>query len=564
MNAHTGTLASPTDPATWSSHEAATMRFPLVGYVFTATDPFFVIDLDSCIDPETGEIAPWALAIVHRFPTYWEISQSGRGLHGIGYGALLKAGNRKGKIEIYDQERYVALTGNVLPGYEAIRNCQRELIAWHDEVWPVQEPRKQSEPTPEPIIIGDADELSADEIIEKLSNHRDKGTKFRELFDGGLYGFPSPSEARYSLIGMVAGFWTTRPDIVEEILQRSGQWNDKCEKRPDLVRSEIQRQLDKYTGDHYSRSWGSRIVDGIDQETGEVINASSRATADEALIDAMSCNEVRLKLKAAEKHIVQLEAQVTAQAKIIRDKQETIKGVERILATDQTQAGPRITGAGLFMELQEQVQKGRKPKEHGYHIPAVWIARRTGQTAQTVNRHLQDLAKKELITRKIVNEKVGEEDIGADQETGEVLTVGEWRKRGYIAMQPKAIVTNFTEYKRLADAPKHGGKREALPYCEKHPNAGTVTHTIVECAEKGCGEQVDYRRTVQKPDEIFAPNMQDGSSEGLAATGTDGVDKMRSPIGTVSDIDKRKMHSPHSGYQAPIDLHQRPHSWGVE
>lgn len=39
------------------------------------------IDLDAAIDPETGDLKSWATAIAERFPSYAEISPSGRGAH---------------------------------------------------------------------------------------------------------------------------------------------------------------------------------------------------------------------------------------------------------------------------------------------------------------------------------------------------------------------------------------------------------------------------------------------------------------------------------------------------
>jgi putative DNA primase/helicase len=85
-----------------------------VGFVFSSGDPYTGIDLDHCIDPETGEIAPWAQAWVERFGGYTEISPSGNGLHVIVRGKSSHNGKRtvEGKtVEIYSTERFFTITG---------------------------------------------------------------------------------------------------------------------------------------------------------------------------------------------------------------------------------------------------------------------------------------------------------------------------------------------------------------------------------------------------------------------------------------------------------------------
>src|SRR5687768_11776763 len=65
-DAKTRRKANTQDPATWVSYETALEAFRTgtydgIGFVFTAG--FCGIDLDHCRDPNTGEIAPWALEI---------------------------------------------------------------------------------------------------------------------------------------------------------------------------------------------------------------------------------------------------------------------------------------------------------------------------------------------------------------------------------------------------------------------------------------------------------------------------------------------------------------------
>jgi putative DNA primase/helicase len=35
-----------------------------IGFVFTESDPFCSVDLDTCVDPKTGDFASWAQEIV--------------------------------------------------------------------------------------------------------------------------------------------------------------------------------------------------------------------------------------------------------------------------------------------------------------------------------------------------------------------------------------------------------------------------------------------------------------------------------------------------------------------
>src|SRR4051794_27035598 len=66
VNTRSGTNASVTDPATWSSCEqaiAASHRYDGIGIVLTEQDPYVGVDLDGCID-SNGTLAPWAERIV--------------------------------------------------------------------------------------------------------------------------------------------------------------------------------------------------------------------------------------------------------------------------------------------------------------------------------------------------------------------------------------------------------------------------------------------------------------------------------------------------------------------
>ncbi|WP_327698658.1 bifunctional DNA primase/polymerase [Streptomyces sp. NBC_00459] len=113
-----GTPASSTDPRTWSTHkDAATSSAGVgLGFVLSDEDNIVCLDLDHCLNPLTGRLAPWAAAIVRDAgATYVEVSPSGDGLHIWG-----RADVRQGRkirrpdgtaVEIYGTGRYIAMTG---------------------------------------------------------------------------------------------------------------------------------------------------------------------------------------------------------------------------------------------------------------------------------------------------------------------------------------------------------------------------------------------------------------------------------------------------------------------
>ena len=84
-----------------------------VGFVFTANDPFFFLDIDKCLLP-TNQWSPLALELCTALSgAAVEVSQSGKGLHIIGTG-LTQAHSSRAQahgLELYSSGRFVALTG---------------------------------------------------------------------------------------------------------------------------------------------------------------------------------------------------------------------------------------------------------------------------------------------------------------------------------------------------------------------------------------------------------------------------------------------------------------------
>jgi putative DNA primase/helicase len=118
-SAKSGRKASTTDLLSWSSFEEANealgsgQNYSGLGFVFSSGDPFAGIDLDGCVNPQTGEVAAWAMEIVRYFDSYTELSVTGTGIHVIVKG-LEVPNRRKDKIEVYSSKRFFTVSGHLL------------------------------------------------------------------------------------------------------------------------------------------------------------------------------------------------------------------------------------------------------------------------------------------------------------------------------------------------------------------------------------------------------------------------------------------------------------------
>jgi hypothetical protein len=133
------------DPSTWLPHDQAVLVHKAIDNGLGGGNGImlgpcgdkwtFGIDLDRCRDPTTGEIEPWAQAVLDRFMSYSEVSPSGTGVKifslinphdmpelrrimGTQHGRQWKRANGKEHppaIELYISHRYFAVTWAYLP-----------------------------------------------------------------------------------------------------------------------------------------------------------------------------------------------------------------------------------------------------------------------------------------------------------------------------------------------------------------------------------------------------------------------------------------------------------------
>jgi len=226
----TGEKASSTNPDTWANYSEAVKAYKErgyggIGFVFTSEDDLCGVDLDGCLNPETGEIESWAQEVIEELDSYTEISPSGTGIHVLVRGELPPGRNRKGKFEAYNAGRYFTITGRHLEGTPTtIENRQEQLRSVARRVLGAPE-SENGHRTSEPVDIG----LTEDEIVAKALS-ASNGEKFARLWSGDASDYGSHSEADLALCGMLA-FWTGGdPARMDTLFRSSGLYREKWER----------------------------------------------------------------------------------------------------------------------------------------------------------------------------------------------------------------------------------------------------------------------------------------------------------------------------------------------
>lgn len=233
----TGQRASSTTPETWTGYEEAVRAckkhgYGGIGFVFTPEDDLCGVDLDGCLDAETGEIEPWAQEVIEGLDSYTEVSPSGTGVHVLVRGELPAGRNRKGRFEAYDRGRYFTVTGRHLAGTpRTVESRQEELRGVVRRVFGSEAPESangHTEPVAASVAVDNG--LSDTEVVEKASASRN-GEKFRRLWAGDTSDYGSHSEADLALCGKLA-FWTggdaTR---VDSLFRQSDLYRKKWDRK---------------------------------------------------------------------------------------------------------------------------------------------------------------------------------------------------------------------------------------------------------------------------------------------------------------------------------------------
>ncbi len=234
-----------------------------VGFVFTAADPFFFIDVDNAIN-DTGEVSPVGAWVREQFPNAaFEVSQSGRGFHLFGqYTEAIAHANKNATLglELYIDGRFCAMTFEQPSGaiydytaaYHALARgylppaaIDRGSIAW--------------EKGPDPEWSGPADDAALwSKIFSEAPNARAAmagHATWRQMYDGDAVAlgrsYPSAtgepfdwSSADFALLSKLAFYTGRDPARMERMFATSAlgqrdKWRDREPYRRDSIEKTI-------------------------------------------------------------------------------------------------------------------------------------------------------------------------------------------------------------------------------------------------------------------------------------------------------------------------------------
>lgn len=236
INANSGYGAKSNDPETWTTFDYALSKvdyYKCHGIGFMLGNGYFGVDLDKLSESE--EAKEVAKEFVSKLNSYTEWSQSKNGIHIICKGKLPPGARRKGHIEMYDNARFFAMTGNVISGVNLeVEERSKEIKELFEKYIEKKLPKgsylfKRSEiyGNKNNNIISNSNKLSDDEVITRAIESKN-GSLFSCLYYGSWEGiYKSQSEADMAFCSLLA-FWTGKDAVqMERIFRNSKLYRPK-------------------------------------------------------------------------------------------------------------------------------------------------------------------------------------------------------------------------------------------------------------------------------------------------------------------------------------------------
>ncbi|MDY2572834.1 MAG: DNA primase [Fusobacterium necrophorum] len=247
----------------WADFETAVNNIESSGcdglsFVLSRDDPFVCIDLDS-VDNKKQDM------FINDFNgTYVEISQSGMGIHIFAKGEIEKNFNNQiEKVEMYQENRCIAMTGNVYKFNDFVANKvllkQKEL----DKYYKLFSPKKSVREVIRKYQEAAECVPDSDTVLETMCRYN---ARARALFEGS-YTSGDASKDDFSLLLFLNSFTHGNAEMVKEIFLKSAlnRMGDRSKRRTekgymkyleDSISKAIQGGNKRYWDYNYHRSKG--------------------------------------------------------------------------------------------------------------------------------------------------------------------------------------------------------------------------------------------------------------------------------------------------------------------
>jgi len=250
------------DKKHWTDFETAVKNLESSGsdglsFALSKDDPFVCIDLDR-VDDSFGDF-------LNDFnDTYREVSQSGRGVHIFTKGTIAKNFNNQiEKVEMYQENRCIAMTGNILKfGSMTVRTIkpkQKEL----DKYYKLFAPKDSIKEAIRNYQRMDNRLPDCNEVIEIMCRYN---TRAKALFEGSNTS-GDPSKDDFVLLLFLNSFTHGNAEMMKEIFLKSAlnRMGDKSKRRTEAgylryldesIRKALQGGNQRYWDYNYHRRKG--------------------------------------------------------------------------------------------------------------------------------------------------------------------------------------------------------------------------------------------------------------------------------------------------------------------
>jgi putative DNA primase/helicase len=210
-----------------------------IAFRFTEGGPFVGFDFDKVrVD---GDFTEEVLDLVQRLDSYTEVSSSGKGLHVIAEGDRLDDRKNEGRLsdcgelEVYDTDRYFALTGDVYDGFTSVESRPTVVREVQGDYLPERQKfifTGQQKPVSEQEFDGGEADATPEQVRRTIrayvkTDSHDVSREVLRLRRGSDEGRPSASEADMAFVKQLYYWCKGDQQLMDECFRASGRMRPK-------------------------------------------------------------------------------------------------------------------------------------------------------------------------------------------------------------------------------------------------------------------------------------------------------------------------------------------------